>query len=163
MKRTSFRLRQANRFLPERAYMSLPLLEDPPSVLFFLDKKERCIIRQSCREGEREGAREPEFFFKTLPVCHHSGRQRQKEEVDRSVTSRNQLIAQQRNDFRPRQLRCSFAARHSASRSGEVHSDEELIQDTTTSKRRTVQDEGHSTPLSQSSTSLTCTCRPCEL
>ena len=52
----------------------------------------------------------------------------------------------QRNDFRPRQLRCSFAARLSASRSGEVHSDEELIQDTTTSKRRTVQDEGHTTP-----------------
>ena len=41
------------------------------------------------------------------------------------MTSRNQLIAQQRNDFRPRQLRCSLSARLSASRS-EVHIDEEL-------------------------------------
>ena len=38
--------------------------------------------------------------------------------------------------------------RSSASQSGKVHSDEELIQDTTALKRRTVQDEGHTTPVS---------------
>ena len=56
---------------------------------------------------EREKGREREslsyfflFFFLTIPVCHHSGRQRQKEAADRSVTSRNKSgIAQQRNDF----------------------------------------------------------------
>ena len=37
-------------------------------------------------------------------------------------------------------------------------SDEELIQDTTTSKRRTVQDEGHTTPVSSRSSTSTCTC-----
>ena len=97
------------------------------------------------------------FFFLTTLVCHHSGRQRQTEADNRSVTSRNQLIARQRNDFQPRQLRCSFAARLSASQSSEVHSDEELIQDTTALKR---QDERHTTPVtsSQSSTSSTCTC-----
>ena len=104
-------------------------------------------------EGEKGRERESLSFFLTIPVCHHSGRQRQKEAADRSVTFRNQLIAQQRNDFRPRQLRCSFAARLSASRSGEVHSDKELIQDTTASKRRTVQDEGHTTPVTSSRSS----------
>ena len=49
MKRTSFTVSdqyldgsdkmQAKRFIPERAYLSSLLLEDPPSVLFFLFKK----------------------------------------------------------------------------------------------------------------------------
>ena len=119
------------------------------SFFFFLQERKKHIEGEKGRE--RESLR---FFFLTIPVCHHSGRQRQKEAADRSVTSRNQLIAQQRNDFRPRQLRCSFAARLSASRSGEVHSDEELIQDTTASKRRTVQDEGHTTPVTSSRSSI---------
>ena len=128
---------------------------------FFFTRKKGAYVFDILVEGEKERERESlSFFFLTIPVCHHSGRQWQKEAADRSVTFRNQLIAQQRNDFRPRQLRCSFAARLSASRSGEVHSDKELIQDTTASKRRTVQDEGHTTPVtsSRSSTSSTCTC-----
>ena len=72
----------------------------------FLQER-KSIIRQPCREGEREGTREPEFFFLTILVCHQSGRQRQKEAAGRSVTSRKQLITQllcNENDFRPRQL-----------------------------------------------------------
>ena len=70
------------------------------------------------------------YFFPTSPVRHHSGCQRQKEAADGSVTSSNQLIPRQRIDFQPRQLQCFFTARLSASQSGEVHSDEGMIQDT---------------------------------
>ena len=142
MKRTAFRPRWRRQnagqnwqkvYTRTRIYLSFPLLEDPLSVLllfffsFFLERKLHNSIASSCRERETEGARAWPFFFLTLSVCHHSGRQRQKQaaDIDRSMTSRNQLIAQQRNDFRPRQLRCSLSARLSASRS-EVHIDEEL-------------------------------------
>ena len=94
--------------LIQNAHISVfPLLEDPLSVLFFFlfseERKEHYVFDSLV---EREKGREREslsfffFFFLTIPVCHHSGRQRQEEAADRSVTSRNKSgIAQQRNDF----------------------------------------------------------------
>ena len=139
----------------QKAHISVfPLLEDPLSVLFFFfffRRKKGAYLLDSLEEREKGRERESLSFSFFLFFNNTSmpplWRQRQKEAADRSVTSRNKSgIAQQRNDFgqdRPGQLRCSFAARLSASRIGEVHSNEELIQDTTASKRQTVQDEGH--------------------
>ena len=110
---------------------------------FFLQERKEHYVFDSrrCRGGEREGARESGFYFLTMPVCHHSGRQRQTEVADRPVTFRNQLIAQQRNEFHPRQLRCS-RLRSSAFSVTEWRSSQRRradSEDTTASKRRTVQ------------------------
>ena len=86
------------------------------------------------------------------------------------MTSRNQLIAQQRNDFRPRQLRCSLSARLSASRS-EVHIDEELTLKFKTLRHRTdepykTKDIQHQRPLlgvQHRQDERAPTPRPCEL
>ena len=94
---------QAKRFIPERRCLSAAGRSSLCPFFSFFRRKKGAYVFDSL--VEREKGREREglsffFFFLTIPVCHHSGRQRQKEAADRSVTSRNKSgIAQQRNDF----------------------------------------------------------------
>ena len=74
---------QAERFLPERAYICLSAAGRSSLChffFFFRRKKEACVFDSLV---EREKGREREslsflFSFLTIPVCHHSGRRRQK-------------------------------------------------------------------------------------
>ena len=80
---------QAKMFIPERPYICLSAAgrSSLSFFFFFFRRKKGAYVFDSLVEREKGREREnlsfQVFFFLTIPVCHHSGRQRQKEAADR--------------------------------------------------------------------------------